>query len=140
MISPRSSVIHIRAGELSAAVRNRASLSLSASCARRSLVMSRDTDRRRSGLPSGPVIGVTTTSHHRGGPLSSWGEALEPANPTCPRGIDRAGRGITVRPRPELRPGAAPNLLNVVDLHDDLAARAHELEPGIEVEHLDAVP
>ena len=40
---------------------------------------------------------------------------------------------------PELNPGTAPNLFEILDFHHALAALAHEFERAVEADDLDAV-
>lgn len=40
---------------------------------------------------------------------------------------------------PEVGPGTAPDCVEVADLHHALATLAHEDEPCVQIEHLDAI-
>ena len=82
---------------------------------------------------------MTRTSHHFGVPaivlVRPWKWPVPPAFAAATAAF-ASPLQFTV---PEVRPGAAPDGLEVADLHDALAALAHEDEVAVEVEHLDAV-
>ena len=59
--------------------------------------------------------------------------------PTGNGGLN-SGRSVDVAlPFPKVRPGTTLQFAEILDLHDALAAFAHELEAALKVENLDAI-
>lgn len=105
---------------------------------RRKSVMSRDTDRIRSGQPSAPKMGVTATCHHFGLPFIVFAWPMKLDDRPFPASVS-AALAWTLPTPVKIWPRASDDSVEVADLHHVLTAIAHEGELALKVEHLDAI-
>ena len=109
------------------------------SAAFHSSVMSREIESRCDGLPSSSLMGETWTSQYRALPFAVL---AAPRNRAVLPALALATADDRLRVSfagPELRPRAAFQRAEIVDLHHALAALAHEDETAFQIEDLDAI-